>query len=41
VLSDGDLRREAARRNQQIIADRANYAQVMAAADSLYQHFLP
>jgi glycosyltransferase involved in cell wall biosynthesis len=41
VLSDGDLRREAARRNQQIIADRANYAQVMAAADSFYQHFLP
>jgi glycosyltransferase involved in cell wall biosynthesis len=41
VLADGGLRKEAARRNQQIIADRADYARVMAAAESFYKQFLP
>jgi len=41
VLSDEGMRKEAARRNQQIIADRADYARVMVAAESFYRQFLP
>ncbi len=40
VLSDDGLRREAGRRNQQIIADRADYGRVMATAESFYRQLL-
>jgi glycosyltransferase involved in cell wall biosynthesis len=41
VLSNPHLRGEAAHRNEQIIADRADYTHVMAAAEAFYRQFLP
>lgn len=40
VLADSGLQQEAARRNQQIIASRADYEKVMATAESFYGQFL-
>jgi glycosyltransferase involved in cell wall biosynthesis len=40
VVADSSLRREASRRNQQIIASRADYTQVMASAEAFYGQLL-